>query len=74
MLFGVSKFGVDIMNKFDEIKELIERQKSRVDAKLSTIDYAKGYCFGALSMLDSDDISEDEYNELASLIDSTFDI
>lgn len=61
------------MNKLEEFKEVIIKQKNKVNLKLCSNDFCKGYCFGILSTFTSDDMSEDEYNELAKFIDDIFD-
>lgn len=61
------------MKTYQELKQLISEQEKRVQLKLCTLDYAKGYCMGVLSEQTSESISEDEYNELSALVDDTFD-
>lgn len=65
--------GSENMNKFEDFKEVIFKYKNKVSLKLCSNDFGKGYCLGMLSTLTSDDISEDEYNELTKLIDDIFD-
>lgn len=57
---------------FNEIKELILKYKNKVNLKLCSNNYAKGYCYGVADL--SEQISEDEYNELSRIIDDVFDI
>lgn len=54
-----------------EIKELILRYKNKVNLKLCSSDYAKGYCYGVAS--ESANISATEYDELSKIIDDIFD-
>lgn len=58
------------MNK-ENIKEIILRCKNKVNLKMYSSDFAKGYCYGVINT--SSKITEDEYNELAKIIDNTFD-
>lgn len=57
----------------EEVKTLIMQYKNKVNLKLCSNDYAKGYCMGVLSTMTADEVSEDEYNELSKLVDDTFD-
>ncbi len=61
------------MNKLEKFKDVITKQKNRVNMKLCSNDFGKGYCMGILSAFTPDDMSEDEYNELAKFIDDIFD-
>lgn len=56
---------------FEAIKEVILRYKNRVDLKMYSGDFAKGYCYGVINT--SNKINEDEYNELSKMIDDVFD-
>ena len=51
-----------------EMKDYIEYAKSKIELKLWSVDYAKGYCFALLNNLCTPD-SADEYDELAKQID-----
>lgn len=57
--------------KKQNIKEIILRCKNKVDSKMYSRDFAKGYCYGVINS--SSKITQDEYNELAKMIDDTFD-
>lgn len=61
------------MDKLEKFKEIIAKQKNRANMKLCSDDFGKGYCLGVLSTYTSDDMSEDEYNELVKFIDDIFD-
>lgn len=61
------------MKTYQTLKQIISEYEKRVHSKLCTVDYAKGYCMGILSEQTSESISEDEYDELATLVDDTFD-
>ena len=52
---------------FTAIKEVILRCKNKVNLKVYSMDFAKGYCYGVINT--SNKINEDEYNELAKIID-----
>lgn len=54
-----------------EIKELILRYKNKVNLKICSSDFAKGYCYGVINT--SNRINEDEYNTLSRMIDEVFD-
>ena len=54
-----------------EIKEVILRCKNKVNLKVYSNDFAKGYCYGVLNT--SNKINTDEYNKLAKMIDDVFD-
>lgn len=54
-----------------EIKDLIVRYKNKVNMKLCSNDYAKGYCYGALAL--SKNINKETYDELVREIDDVFD-
>lgn len=56
---------------FDAIKEVILRCKNKVNLKMYSMDFAKGYCYGVINT--SNKINEDEYNELSRMIDDVFD-
>lgn len=56
---------------FDAIKEVILRCKNKVNLKMYSIDFAKGYCYGVINT--SNKINEDEYNKLSKMIDDVFD-
>lgn len=58
------------MNK-ENIKEIILRYKNKVDLKMYSRDFAKGYCYGVINS--SSKITQNEYDELAKMIDDTFD-
>lgn len=58
------------MNK-DNIKKIILRCKNKFDSKMYSRDFAKGYCYGVINS--SSKITQDEYDELANMIDDTFD-
>lgn len=68
-VFGISRWESERMN-FEEIKQLIMQYKNKVHMKLCSNDYAKGYCSGVAGS--SEQINEDEYNELSKLIDDVF--
>lgn len=57
--------------KYDAIKEVILRCKNKVNLKAYSNDFAKGYCYGVINT--SSGIKDDEYNELAKMIDDVFD-
>ena len=59
--------------KYEYIKQLIMQYKNKVNLKLCSNDYAKGFCMGVLSTMTASDISEDGYNELSKLVDDVFD-
>ena len=61
------------MKTYQELKQLISEYQNKVQLKLCTIDYSKGYCMGVLREQTSESISEDEYNELSALVDDIFD-
>ena len=56
---------------YEAIKHLISTYKNKVNLKLCSSDYAKGYCYGVAS--ESSQINEDEYNKLSKIIDDVFD-
>lgn len=56
---------------FSAIKEVILRCKNKVNLKLYSNDFAKGYCYGVINT--SNRINEDEYNTLSRMIDEVFD-
>lgn len=56
---------------YKAIKEVILRYKGKVNKKLYSMDFAKGYCYGVINT--SKRINEDEYNELSRMIDDVFD-
>ena len=56
---------------YDAIKEVILRCKNKVNLKAYSNDFAKGYCYGVINT--SSRIKDDEYNELAKMIDDVFD-
>ncbi len=56
---------------FATIKEMILRCKNKVNLKMYSTDFAKGYCYGVINT--SNKINIIEYNELAKMIDSVFD-
>lgn len=55
---------------YTEIKSLITAYKNKVQLKLSSKDFAKGYCYCALAL--SDKISSDEFDELSRMVDDAF--
>ncbi len=59
--------------KYEYIKQVIMQYKNKVNLKLCSNDYAKGYCMGVLSTTTADEVSDDEYNELSKLVDDVFD-
>lgn len=60
---------------FEEIKNTVEQYKNKVNLKLCSSDYAKGFCYGLLSYAHSwKEINDDEYDELAVVVDDAFDI
>ena len=56
---------------YDAIKEVILRCKNKVNLKVYSNDFAKGYCYGVMNT--SNRITDNEYNELARMIDDVFD-
>lgn len=62
------------MKTYQELKQLISEYQNKVQLRLCTIDYAKGYCMGVLSEQTSESISEDEYDQLSASVDDIFDI
>lgn len=61
------------MSRYEEFKDIIQKQKNKVNLKLRSIDFGKGYCIGMLNTSTANDISQDEYDELAKFIDDIFD-
>ena len=55
---------------YKAIKEVILRYKGKVNKKLYSMDFAKGYCYGVLNT--SNKINEDEYDALSKMIDDVF--
>lgn len=55
---------------YDEIKKIVLRCKNKVGLKACSNDFAKGYCYGVINS--SSKITDDEYNELAKMIDDVF--
>ena len=56
---------------FDAIKKVILRCKNKVNLKMYSTDFVKGYCYGVINT--SNKINDDEYNELSKMIDDVFD-
>ena len=69
---ALKKWNNERMN-YEEVKALIKQYKNKVNLKLYSNDYAKGYCMGVLNTLTADEVSEDEYNELSKFVDDVFD-
>lgn len=56
---------------FESIKDVILRCKNKVNLKMYSTDFAKGYCYGVINT--SNKIDDVEYNELSKMIDDVFD-